>query len=100
MNLIEELGLEKCKQIVDEAPSNAESYQNGYYFRESPEFMFHNGFHEQWNITDNDGLYFRAAGFHPICIKDIRTAIANHERTDNCTDIKNYISPNTKVIEG
>ena len=99
MNLIEKLGLEKCKQIVDGAPSNAESYQNGYYFRESPEFMFHNGFHEQWNITDNDGFYFRAAGFHPICIKDLRTAIANHERTDTCTDIKNHISPNTKVID-
>ena len=34
-----------------------------------------------------------------ISLNDLRTAIANHERTDDCTDIKNHISPNTKVIE-
>ncbi len=46
MNLIEKLGLEKCKQIVDGAP-----------------------------------------------------AIANHERTDTCSDIANHISPRTTVID-
>ena len=105
MNLIEKLGIEKCKAIVDGAPSNAESYQDGYYFRETPEFMFHNGIHEQWNLTDNNGLYFRVMGFHPVLINDLRTAIANHGTdnpshfTDTCTDIRNHISPNTKVIE-
>ena len=99
MNLIEKLGLEKCKQIVDGAPSNAESYQDGYYFRESPEFQFHNGFHKQWNLTDNNGDYFKKRGFDPILISDLRTALADHDRIDTCSDIKNHISPNTKVIE-
>jgi len=35
-----------------------------------------------------------------ISLNDLRTAIANHERADTCSDIKNHISPNTKVIEG
>ena len=99
MNLIERLGLEKCKAIVDGAPSNAESYQDGYYFRESPEFQFHNGIHGQWNLTDNNGEYFKKRGFNPILIKDLRTAIANHERTDTCSDIANHISPLTKVTD-
>jgi len=34
-----------------------------------------------------------------LVIEDLRTAIADHDRIDTCTDIKNHISPNTKVIE-
>ncbi len=32
-------------------------------------------------------------------LSDLRTALADHDRIDTCTDIKNHISPNTKVIE-
>lgn len=78
MTTINNLTIEQMKEIVSKAPSNAESYQGGYYFRESPQFMFHNGFHDQWNLTDNDGLYFKAAGFQPVRIDDLRTAIAEH----------------------
>lgn len=76
------LTIEQMREIVSKAPANAESYQGGYYFRESPQFMFHNGFHDQWNLTDNDGLYFRAAGFHPVRIDDLRTAIATATQSD------------------
>lgn len=79
MTTINNLTIEQMREIVSKAPANAESYQGGYYFRELPQFMFHNGFHDQWNLTDNDGLYFRAAGFHPIQIDDLRTAIAKHD---------------------
>ena len=34
-----------------------------------------------------------------ISLNDLRAAIADHDRTDHCSDIKNHISPNTKVIE-
>jgi hypothetical protein len=128
MNLIEELGLEKCKQIVDGAPSWASHYvpstgkticchnENHFYFR------------------DQGGL-----GVEHIRLSDIRAAIDHHyygqseekeleqyavlsqekieggalfvgdnskviqmvrDITDNCSDIKNHLSPNTKVIEG
>jgi hypothetical protein len=98
MTTINNLSIEQMREIVSKAPTNAESYQGGYYFRESPQFMFHNGFHDQWNLTDNDGLYFRAAGFHPVRIDDLRTAIAENN-TDHVTDIRNHVSPSTKVID-
>lgn len=87
MTTINNLTIEQMREIVSKAPSNAESYQGGYYFRESPQFMFHNGFHDQWNLTDNDGLYFRAAGFHPVRIDDLRTAIAEHDREFKVGDL-------------
>ena len=36
---------------------------------------------------------------HVFDLDDLRAAIADHDRTDHCGDIKNHISPNTKVIE-
>lgn len=128
MTTINNLTIEQMREIVSKAPTNAESYQGGYYFRESPQFMFHNGFHDQWNLTDNDGLYFRAAGFHPVRINDLRTAIAEHDLTyashipgklevlhpnfakvlnenfidlitDHVTDIRNHVSPSTVVTD-
>ena len=34
-----------------------------------------------------------------ISLNDLRTALADHERTDYVSDIKNHISPATVVIE-
>ena len=34
-----------------------------------------------------------------ISLNDLRAALADHDRIDTCSDIKNHISPNTKVIE-
>ena len=93
------LTIEQMRKIVDGAPSNAESYKDGYYFRESPEFQFHNGVHEQWNLTDNNGDYFKKRGFDPILISDLRTALADHDRTDYVSDIRNHISPMT-IVQG
>ena len=76
MNLIEKLGLEKCKQIVDGAPECSNSY----------------------DLKGKD--YWKGGVFATaVSIDDLRTEIANHERTDTCSDIKNHISPNTKVID-
>ena len=36
---------------------------------------------------------------HVFDLDDLRAAIADHDHTDHCSDIKNHISPNTKVIE-
>lgn len=32
-------------------------------------------------------------------LHSIRTALADHDRIDTCSDIRNHMSPNTKVIE-
>lgn len=96
MNLIEKLGLEKCKQIVDGA---SEAFDfclvtprgNLIYYREQigcfPEVCGRNKTNEC--VDDYQILY----------LADLRTALADHERIDTCSDIKNHISPNTKVIE-
>ena len=34
-----------------------------------------------------------------ISLNDLRAAIADHDRTDHVTDIRNHISPNTRVSE-
>lgn len=34
-----------------------------------------------------------------VLITDLRKAIADHDRIDTCSDIRNHVSPNTKVIE-
>lgn len=79
MNLIEKLGLEKCKQIVDGAHEGVRYYcaSAGVY-----------------HLCD-DLLSFECC----ISLSDLRAALADHDRTDHCSDIKNHISPNTKVIE-
>ncbi len=78
MNLIEELGLEKCKQIVSDAPAIANFYipSKAGYTRMGSVLL--------------DGA---------ISLNDLRTAIVNHERTDTCSDIANHISPRTTVID-
>lgn len=78
MNLIEKLGLEKCKAIVDGAPMWASGYslQSKDYF--------------------SGNIWVEATEFY---IEDLRTAIADHERTDYVSDIRNHLSPTTVVIE-
>ena len=78
MNLIEKLGLEKCKQIVDGAPEWAQ----GFCFELSVYAASSKG--DKLDIT---------------CLDDLRTALADHDRTDHVTDIRNHISPNTRVSE-
>ena len=79
MNLIEELGLKKCQEIVDGAFKRAVVY----------------------NTKCEE--YFDAAC--PCCADDeinlsyLRAAIADHDRTDYVSDIRNHIAPTTKVIE-
>ena len=34
-----------------------------------------------------------------ISLNDLRTALADHDRIDTCSDIANHISPNTRVSE-
>ena len=79
MNLIEKLGLEKCKQIVDGAHEGVR-----YYCASA----------EVYHLCD-DLLSFECC----ISLNDLRAAIADHERTDYVSDIRNHISPMTKVIE-
>ena len=100
MNLIEKLGIEKARAIVDGVLEGRDTYclDAKDYFKQLP-------------------IMKRCS----VCVDldDLRTAIANHDLTvsnlsqndkqidlsikkdieDHCTDIANHISPLTKVIE-
>ena len=96
MNLIEKLGLEKCKQIVDGAPEGATGFvlwtgKIRYLNGETNEVYSVSS--KEWNPANIMVLNLM------IPLNDLRAAIADHERTDYCSDIKNHLSPLTKVIE-
>ena len=80
MNLIEKLGLEKCKQIVE---NHATCYMPRIF--------------KYWSESLND--YVFAEKYATASVEAIRTALADYDRIDTCSDIKNHISPTTKVIE-
>ncbi|OTG82372.1 hypothetical protein [Acinetobacter sp. ANC 4648] len=100
MNLIEELGLEKCRAIVEGAPELAFAYDT-----EDQEYMFCGDIQDGYSIDHYEDC---------IVIDDLRAAIAEHGTptnegtlntdnlshfTDHCTDIRNHISPLTEGIE-
>ena len=79
MNLIEKLGL-KNAQALDA-------------------MLQKHGVPESWKISIINGMWCRSSvGF--TC-RELRTAIADNSShlIDHCTDIRNHISPNTKVID-
>lgn len=82
MNLIEQLGLEKCKAIV-------ERHRNlGTHFTK---FKYYS--------VKKDDFFLSQLFIDFICVDDLRAAIADHDRTDYVSDIRNHISPTTVVIE-
>ncbi len=49
-------------------------------------------------FTVINGMWHRSSeGF---TYDDLSTAIADHDRTDHVSDIRNHIAPTTRVIEG
>ena len=93
MNLIEKLSLEKCKQIVDGAPKQT-SHINIY-----GDCIYVESKHQMYVFSVELGWTHYHQREEIFSLDMVRTEIANHERTDTCSDIKNHISPNTKVIE-
>ena len=124
MNLIEELGIEKCRAIVDGAP-------DAHFFGCTIDTAIY------WLNQSNEYhstpmLFPNMSNQTAYVLDDLRTAIAEHEKcqhkwnettsngdayrffvckhcdstqnyvpfeADHCTDIRNHLSPNTKVIE-
>ena len=79
VEFVKKYGVRILKIAVENAPSNAESYWNGYYFRENPQFEFNNGFHPVWNLTENEGDYFKKRGFDPIPIQDLKRLVDSYD---------------------
>ena len=95
------LTIEQMREIVDGAPEGATEYRNlsctTRYVRVGEKFAeWWDG--EKWcrftaPFTDENNL------LRCKPLKDLIATIADHDRTDDVTDIRNHISPNTRVSE-
>ena len=95
------LTIEQMREIVDGAPEGATEYRKlsctTRYVRVGEKFAeWWDG--EKWcrftaPFTDENNL------LRCKPLKDLIAAIADHDRTDHVTDIRNHISPNTRVSE-
>lgn len=90
------LTIEQMRKIVDGAPAGSTDYSNEdceiVYYQKTNNVIFWDSECSTW-----DEVYFMMPKLESL--SDIRKAIADHDRTDHCSDIKNHISPTTKVIE-
>ena len=89
------LTIEQMRKIVDGAPEWANKF--------NPETKVYS---KTVNVVFLGASYathvvHSQAGFLNglVDLKDLRKAIADHDRTDDVTDIRNHISPNTRVSE-
>ena|SRR5690606_16747446 len=110
MNLIEKLGLEKCRQIVDGAPEGLTHFKLllgvSIYYRLSSNgdadqaaLWIDNGDDSYWGLSSYQNWELLLESNCFISIADLRAAISDHDRTDYVSDIRNHIAPTTKVIE-
>ena len=150
MNLIEELGIETARAIVDGAPRGAEKWRDMDSVCHPNEILYYAKGPHFWVVWDVEKSCWVVSIIHDDSeyildqlqdLRDLRTAIAEHDQhwygqseekeleqyavlsqekieggamfvgdnskvvqmvrdiTDNCSDIKNHLSPNTKVIE-
>lgn len=96
IQFIQKHGVDRAREVVEGAPSNAESFQDGYYFRTKPEFQFHNGFHQVWNLTDNNGEYFKKRGFNPADLSDLKRIVESVDIITKVGGIHEAIEEHTK----
>ena len=98
------LTIEQMREIVDGAPDKTADH---YAIGDWGDAYFSLEFGSVWCAEEKDwfdsdystleelGCDYKFA----IPLDNLRAAIADQDRIDTCTDIKNHISPNTKVIE-
>lgn len=76
------LTIEQMRKIVDGAPERATTVRISLM---ADQFLY--------------GRCENSVSGNLILLSSIRAALADHDRTDHCSDIKNHISPTTVVIE-
>ncbi|WP_180073732.1 MULTISPECIES: hypothetical protein [unclassified Acinetobacter] len=90
------LTIEQMREIVAGAPEwpvigYCLSWKN--YIHEQCE-------HAPFSYSNLDNSWSEEYAIQFVLLKDLRAAIADHDRTDHVSDIRNHIAPTTKVIEG
>jgi hypothetical protein len=125
MTTINNLTIEQMREIVEGAPEGASHIRRGVYFKYRNPVEWHYWEENQWKFTSSD----ITKSVFLIDLNDLRTAIAEHElkpcihgydiaclicgfgnengvrvwrkqiESDEVTDIRNHVSPSTKVID-
>lgn len=87
-------GIDKAKEIVDGAPDWPVigwcAVGNNYIFKQCE--------HAPCSYSNFDNAWSEEYAIQFISIYDLRTAIADHDRTDFCSNFENGLSPSTTVI--
>jgi len=120
MNLIEKLGLEKCKQIVDGAPEGyrgfnllLQKYVRGVWFSQDvsiAEFKAQIDHHYYGRSEAEELATYAELSQEKIeggamlvgdfsKVRERIQSVFEDDRTDYVSDIRNHISPTTVVIE-
>lgn len=90
------LTIEEMRKIVDGAPAGSTDYSNEdceiVYYQKTNNVIFWDSECSTW-----DEVYFMMPKLESL--SDLRTALADHDRTDYVSDIRNHIAPTTVVIE-
>ena len=96
------LTIEQMRKIVDGAPDRTASHYVGdtdtYFSEEFHTYFCHTL--KDWETSDFHCASDLEMNYEVVIdLKDLRAALADHNRTDHVTDIRNHVSPNTRVSE-
>lgn len=97
MTTINNLSIEQMREIVEGAPERAERWLNGMYLKQGEWTWWWSGYVSKW-LQFEKHIYSNSKFEIATDLNDLRTAIAEHD-TDHVTDIRNHVSPSTKVID-
>ena len=96
------LTIEQMRKIVDGAPDRTASHyvaDTDTYFSEEFHTYFSHSL-EDWETSDFHCAFDLEMNYEVVIdLKDLRAAIAGHDRTDYVSDIRNHISPMT-IVQG
>lgn len=96
------LTIEQMREIVAGAPDRTASHYVGdtdtYFSEEFHTYFCHTL--EDWETSDFHCASDLEMNYEVVIdLKDLRNTLADHDRIDTCSDIRNHVSPNTKVID-
>ena len=89
------LTIEQMREIVDGAPS----WPVIGYCTTGNNYIFTQCEQAPCSYSNLDNAWSEEYAINYISLDDLRTAIADHDRTDHVSDIRNHIAPTTIVTE-
>ena len=105
MTTINNLTIEQMREIVEGAPEGATHFVGSTYLKLIGAAWWQ-ALLQEWNHDANcmvrrwkgESIELMKTWGEVLKLNDLRTTIAEHD-TDNITDIRNHVSPSTKVVD-